>query len=244
MKNRILFLMAICIGGCMSLFGENDNGKVIKQSTATFSDYSSLLKESGYEVFPFDISSLSDGQYHITFKIKEYKDGKKASDDFLGVNLTFRNMTLVSDFSKKDQESIKPEEMDVPERGIYKWGKKIVVGFTPAPNDSIRPMLLEIENMGACNARLPMLPQYENNDSIKGKKLYMYITRPFKQQELKTGQFIPLVMYGSFWYDKKFGIHRCCGESVIDSDMSSEILKYIPHYYIIGIEVSEPTKKI
>lgn len=73
-----------------------------------------------------------------------------------------------------------------------------MVGFTPIVNDSIRPILMEVENMGSSSARLQMLPQYENNDSVNGKKLYLYLPKPFKTQELKTGQFIPLVLYGSF----------------------------------------------
>ena len=230
--------MAICICGCMSMFGQTDHSKVIKPLEATTPDYLSLLAASGYEAFPFDISSLSDGQYNITFKIKEYKLGQEISDDILGGYLTYQNMDLLSEYSEKDQGNIRPEEMADPDRGIYHIAQKVMVGFTPIVNDSIRPILMEVENMGSSNPRLQMLPQYENNDSVNGKKLYLYLSKPFKTQELKIGQFIPLVLYGSFWYDKNFGFHRFCGENEIDPDMSSEILKYIPHYYIIGIEVN------
>lgn len=147
-------------------------------------------------------------------------------------------MDLLSEYPEEDQKNTKPEEMADPNRGIYIMGRKIMVGFTPIVNDSIRPVLMEVENQGSSGIHLSMLPQYENNNSIDGKKLYLYMAKPFKPQELKTSQFIPLVMFGSFWYDKKYGFHRFCGENEIDPDMSSEIFKYIPHYYVIGIEVN------
>ena len=238
MKNRILCLLTICICTCISMFGESDDTKVIKPLEATSSDYISLLTANGYEAFPFDISSLSNGQYNITFKIKEYRHKQEIRDNVLGRYPTYQNMDLLSEYPEEDQENTKPEEMADPDRGIYHMAQKVMVGFIPIVNDSIRPILMEVENMGSSSSRLQMLPQYENNDSVNGKKLYLYLPKPFKTQELKTGQFIPLVLYGSFWYDKDFGFHRFCGENELNPDMSSEILKYIPHYYIIGIEVN------
>lgn len=212
--------------------GQSDNAQVIKRLEASADDYIPLLQSSGYEAFPFDIASLTDGKYYLSFKIREYKAGKVVNEDILGGYSTFVNMCYVSEFSKEDQENIKPEEMADPERGIYMMSKKIMVGFSPVVNDSIRPIIIDVENMGAQNFLLPMSPQYQNNDSINGKKLYNYLARPFKTGEFSTGQFIPLVLLGSMWYDKNFGVHRFCGEAVIDPDMSSKILKYIPHYYL------------
>ncbi|MDE6697498.1 MAG: DUF5041 domain-containing protein [Muribaculaceae bacterium] len=238
MKKRILYLLTICMCGCMSLFGQSDNAKVLKQIKPSADDYITLLNSSGYEAFSFDISSLTDAQYYISFKIKEYKDGQEIKDDILGGYLTFKNMTLLSEFPDDVQKNIKPEEMADPNRGIYSMGEKIMVGFTPVVNDSIRPILIEVENMASSSPRLKMFPQYENNDSVNGNKYFQYLARPFKTGEITTGKFLPLVLFGSMWYDKDFGIHRFCGENEIDPDMSSKILKYIPHYYIVGIEVN------
>ena len=147
-------------------------------------------------------------------------------------------MVLLSEFPEDAQKNTNPEDMADSNRGIYAMGEKIMIGFTPIVNDSIRPILIEVENMGSSSPSLKMFPQYENNDSINGKKLFQYLTRPFKTGEITTGKFLPLVLFGSIWYDKDFGIHRFCGEKEIDPDMSSKILKYIPHYYVIGIEVN------
>ena len=230
--------MIICICGCLSMFGETNSAKELKPLKSSADDYIHLLNSRGYEAFPFDISSLSDGQYYISFKIKEYKDGNVVKDDILGGYTTFKNMVLLSEFPEDAQKNTKPEDMADPDRGIYAMGEKIMIGFTPIVNDSIRPILIKVENMGWTSPDLHMLPQYMDNDSVNGKKFFQYYAKPFKTGEITTGKFLPLVLFGSMWYDKDFGIHRFCGENEIEPDMSSQILKYIPHYYVIGIEVN------
>lgn len=242
-KNKILYLLTIYVCGCMSMFGQTDNAKLIKPLEANLMDYASLLQATGYEVFPFDISSLSDGQYEITFRFKEYKDGKEIRDRYFGGGRPFNNMRFLSDFPKDNQDKIKPENMADANLGIYSMGKRITIGFIPSVNDSIRPIIANVENMGQLTGLMRMFPQYTDNDSVNGEKRYIYATVPFKLHELKTGEFIPLVLYGSFWYDEKFKIHRFCGEKEIDPDMSSKILQYVPHYYVIGIEV-QPVKML
>lgn len=220
------------------MFGQTDSAKVLRPLKASAEDYIKLLNRSGYEAFTFDISPLTDGQYYITFKVKEYKDGQEIKDDIWGGYATFRNMTLLSEFPEDDQKNAKPENMADLDRGIYAMGKKIMIGFTPIVNDSIQPVSIEVENMGSRSAQLQMLPQYVNNESINGNKFFRYYARPFKTGEIATGKFLPLVLLGSMWYDKDLGIFRFCGEKEIDPDMSSLILRYIPHYYVIGIEAS------
>lgn len=235
---KILTTLATGILSCLAIAGQTEDSKTIKRIDATPADYITLLNNNGYEAFAFDISSLSDAQYYITFKVKEYKNGEETNDDVFGGYHTFRNMALVSSFTEEDQKRIKPEEMADPERGIYCMGKKIMIGFTPAVNDSIRPVMLEVDEMGSTGVSLKMEPLYRDNDSVNGEKFYWYLPKAFKPSELTVGKFIPLVLYGSGWYDARYGIHRFCGENEIEPDLSSRILKEIPTYYIIGIELT------
>ena len=142
MKHIILTLLGLCISSFTLMFGQIKNVKSINSMEAKADDFISLLNKNGYEVFPFDISSLSDGKYNIAFKIKEYKDGVEVCDDILGGFYNFDNMTLTSDFPEEYQNEIKPEDMVDPERGIFTLCKKIIIGFSPAVNDSIRPVML------------------------------------------------------------------------------------------------------
>ena len=67
---------------------------------------------------------------------------------------------------------------------------------------------------------------------------YMYESRPFELPlNVETGQFIPLVLYGSYWYDADSEVDRFCGENFISPDLSSDIIKFIPHFYVIGIKI-------
>ncbi|MCL2502285.1 MAG: DUF5041 domain-containing protein, partial [Bacteroidales bacterium] len=67
------------------------------------------------------------------------------------------------------------------------------------------------------------------------KAFFSYNTRPFKISEFKEDEFIPLILLGSSWYDERYNVFRFCGEKQIEPDMSSEILKDVPHYYVIGV---------
>lgn len=244
MKHKILAILAILISGFMPIFGQTDNAKVIKPMEASMEDYISLLNRNGYEAFSFDLSSLLDGKYEIVFILKEYKDGKLVSDNLWADDRRYTvrtNMNLLSDFPKEMQEEITPEEMVDPEKGIMSMAKKITVGFAPGVSDSVKNVLVELENMSSRFGELHLYPQYEKNDSVNGKRYYMYYTKPFKMDEFCADQFIPLVLLGSAWYDKNYGIHRFCGENEMDPDMSTGILQDIPHYYVVGIEI-KPVK--
>lgn len=71
----------------------------------------------------------------------------------------------------------------------------------------------------------------------------LFPPRPFKLQPFKEGEFIPLMLVGSIWWDSEFNLFRFCGESVIDPDLSSDIVKFIPHYYVIGVEATKQQDK-
>ncbi len=235
---HLIIILTICIAGCMSLFGQTENSKVVKQLEATANDYISLLNKSGYEAFAYDLSSLLDGKYKLSVKIKEYTDGNEICEDLFRGYCTIPNKRLLGDLPDNIQKEIKAEDMADPERGIIKMMKKLTIGLTPVVNDSIRPVAIDFESMGQLEGQLCMQPQYKNNDNVNGNKFFSYHTRTFKTGDLTMGKFIPLVLFGSAWYDEKIGTHRFCGEREINPDMSSEILKYIPHYYVIGFEVN------
>ncbi len=71
-----------------------------------------------------------------------------------------------------------------------------------------------------------------------------YCTRPFGIDSFEAGKFIPLVFYGSMWFDAEHNLFCFCGENEIAPDLSGEIVGNIPHFYVIGIEFTpkqEPT---
>lgn len=71
--------MLIAILGCSSLI----SAQAIKPLKAVADDYIPLLNSIVFEAFTFDISSLSDRQYQITFRIHEYDHGKLMTDNYM-----------------------------------------------------------------------------------------------------------------------------------------------------------------
>lgn len=114
-------------------------------------------------------------------------------------------------------------------------GEKLIVGFLPSENDSTANYIFQFPG-GAFNASLMLRPIF--NPSEPATPIYIYESRPFElASPFKVGQFIPLVLYGSWWYDADSDVTRLCGEKFIKPDLSSDIIKYIPHFYVLGIRI-------
>ena len=116
--------------------------------------------------------------------------------------------------------------------------KKLIIGFSPAATDSTANFIYTFGEMSGFGGRLYLKPVSDPNESVP--PLYMYGSRPFKLiPPFKAGEFIPLVMYGSWWYDKNFNCTRFCGDNFINPDLTSDILKDIPHYFGLGFIIKE-----
>jgi hypothetical protein len=57
--------------------------------------------------------------------------------------------------------------------------------------------------------------------------------------KFEEGKFIPLVFFGSYWLDEKYGFFRFCGALEIGADMGQEYIESTPHYYAIGVEINK-----
>ena len=80
-----------------------------------------------------------------------------------------------------------------------------------------------------------------------GKTKDVYIFQRLIENLLEVvnlcGKFIPLLAVLSWWYDDKANLFRCCGESVLKSNLLDEIFENVPHYYIIGITLEKQKTK-
>ena len=114
--------------------------------------------------------------------------------------------------------------------------EKLVIGFAPSDNDSTAIYTFNFSEGRGFNGRLNLKAIYAPEEPTKSR--YIYESRPFELvPPFKAGQFIPLVMYASYWYEPETGVSRFCGESIIKPDLSSDIVKSIPHYYVLGIKL-------
>lgn len=228
MKQIIALLFALFMGVTLS-------AQTIKQQEATFDDYLPLLQQSGYQAYSFDITEFLNDTYMMSIKVKEYTDSTDVK--VLDERVMVPNRVMMSELSESFQKKVLAEGIAVDaEKGIFTQSEKIIIGFYPSKSDSLKTAYLSLEGQGARTMFLTLKGlKLSDND----KPVYAYFPRPFKVDKFEEGKFIPLVLLGSGWIDRKWGVFRFCGEPVIDPDMSTSILKDIPHYYVIGVEVKK-----
>ena len=115
-------------------------------------------------------------------------------------------------------------------------GEKLVIGFAPSSNDSTYVYSYQSDGGGGFNATLKLKPVFA--PEMPTKQAYRYESRPFELvSPVETGKLIPLVLFGSYWYEQETGVSRFCGDKQIKPDLSSDIIKDIPHFYVLGIKI-------
>ena len=185
--------------------------QVIKAQKATAEDYIPLLKEMGYEVYSFDLSEL--GKDSTTYKIqpvvKHYVNGEEDVCMDFGISFTNRDGDVVYN---KAVVSLSPCQMSL------------------SPDMVAKQMTF---NLDFYQIGYPLL--FKKTVSPEGKENTMCGSRPFKLNEIRIGEFTPLVLYGSAWYDKESNCFRFCGDNDISLDMHEDFVKYIPEFYFIGV---------
>lgn len=113
--------------------------------------------------------------------------------------------------------------------------EKLVIGLSPSSNDSTYVYSFQSVG-GGINGTLKLQPIYA--PEMPTEQSYRYESRPFELvSPVEAGKFIPLVLFGSFWYEPETGVSRFCGENLIKPDLTSEIVKSIPHFYVLGIKI-------
>lgn len=226
----------------LAFVGLTMQAQEVKQIEASVDDYIALLNQSGYQAYSFDISQLMDTTYYIQFEVREYVAGNPDPVMVQPYGRGLKNRTMVKDFmwrerSEEELADIRAASVDY-ENGVYSRAEKITVGFLPCKNDSTEVGKLFVENQGASGFSLS-LKQIDHKGAYNEDVIYSYNTLPFKISAFEEGKFIPLAAYASFWFDERFNIIRFCGATELDPDMTTEILKDTPHYFVIGVIFSK-----
>ena len=184
----------------------------------------------------------------ITGRAQELRVNEPTLDDYLQL-LNAQGYIAYSfdmkDFKDKSVEPVIMEYVDGKEpRDVLGFGfsfsfpieEKLVIGFAPSSNDSTYVYSFQSVGAGGFNGTLNLQPI--DAPEMPTKQSYRYESRPFELvSPVEIGKFIPLVLFGSYWYEPETGVSRFCGEKLIKPDLSSEIVKSIPHFYVLGIKI-------
>ena len=204
---------------------------------ATFDDYKSLLQQAGYNMFVYDISSLKDKATHVEFCVKEYENGNLVEvGDSRSRSSVFELIRRISEYSEEEQRVIKASAIaDDEDNDIFRLATRLKIGFTPVGADMEQSAQFEVAGKVQMALFSKLLSLRDNRVDKSHRKLDYY-TRPFIIDGFEKGKFIPLVLYAAPWWDEKYETYRFCGETEIPADMSSQVMKLSPHYFIIGVE--------
>lgn len=228
MKSILIFFATLLITTSLS-------AQSIKSRQATVEDYLPLLQAAGYKMYSFDVSEFLNDTYYFSFKIKEYVNREEVERD--GHSSVFSNRMMIAEFPEDSQKRILEEGSAAdPEKGIYSQANNLTIGFIPSKVDSTQSVRISLNNMGEMRTPLKLKPiKVPKSD----KQFYSYESRPFVIDKFEEGKFIPLVFFGSYWVDEKYGFFRFCGTKEIGADMGQEYIESTPHYFVIGVEINK-----
>ena len=124
-----------------------------------------------------------------------------------------------------------------------KMAKTLSIGFSPIRSvkaDSVVTVSVRPEHQNGLARDLVLKPVPDAPETI-----YLYEKVPIRGSALRPNTFIPLALYGSFWWDSNYKICRFCGEKELTEEniKESDYFKHSPHYYIIGAIFSDNTAR-
>lgn len=230
MKRTITTLTLIFV--TIFTISAQEQKRTIPHDETDIADLQSLLAIAGYESYAFDLSQFLDHHFSLRVMLREYSDGNMIQEKTICHS---NNKLMLSKFSEEDQKEILKEGSAIdPKNGIFKQFDRLTIGFLPISGDSIRQYVVELVGSNTVHTTLRLRKVHGG-----GTESCQYFTRPFKTHEIKPGEFSPLLLLGSIWYDESNRVFRFCGESEIDPDLSSQIIKDIPHFYVFGIKIEQ-----
>ena len=125
-----------------------------------------------------------------------------------------------------------------------KMAKTLSIGFSPRQSVQSDSMVTVYVRPNRCNGLARDLVLKPVPDAPE--TFFLYEKVPIRVSALRPNTFIPLALYGSFWWDSKYKICRFCGEKELTEEniKESDYFKHSPHYYIIGAIFSDNAARV
>lgn len=191
---------------------------VPRPASVEVADLQELLELKNMYVRKYDLSGIRDTTLRVVFQVDEY---------FGRDSMRTLNRSVLGDVYARWDSS-------------YLSGLKFQ--FVPK-SDSTALLFCDLEDRGGRGTLLKF------RRAAPDFKIYnSYEPKPFKSSGLKPGNMVPVMLFGSFWYDaelsKHFGgepAYRFCMENEMEADMRNEAFDRMSHYWIvrIGLEKRE-----
>ena len=210
-KPIVLFLLMLFAAGSYAA----EENRIVKPAEKTQEDIYNALLLLGVNAYRFDLSSFADKEYSFDVYIDEYKDGKTEEVRRFRVGSNWRDPW--------EEEGETERQLAFKEMTIYSVER----------SDSTVIFNFDFPDMGSFS----FIQKLYTVGNVKEPSYdcRTFIILPMEGENAK----IPLIFFHSYWWDDEYGGSRSCMENEINPDLSNEAISEIPHYYILGIEVSE-----
>lgn len=233
-KNLIALLCAVALVGTLRA---QDSVRITPQPIQ-LEDVIDVLEMDDIYIHRFDLRPLLDTHYDITFYVDEYRHAEKQGR--VHSFMFGSNIGSVTEYPEEQWEDIRREYHLAPNENEYDRIKAATLVFR-VKDDSLVHISVSSPDVGRMTKRLKLYPVEGETRYVS----YMYSSRPFRLDAVANADTveIPLVFFGSWWYDKRFNVTRFCGESEIDPQLQSQIVKDVPHAYVVGMRLEKKKKE-
>ena len=178
-------------------------------------DLLSALSEMGLRIFIFPVSPVFNKTYKLTINLTEYVNGKPVSIK----NISPADNNLYYYYIKDKQYA------DYINR----------IKFVTRDLDSTS--VLSVDIMGNIIGGIKLKKHIDRSHQF-------YLWRSYSKANWELGEEIPLLVFSSSWYDKKYNIERSCGAVDLSNDRKAthELLTNSLHYYLISYKIGDHLK--
>ena len=235
MKKLIALLCVVALFGPLRA---QDSLRVTPQPIQ-LEDVVDVLEMNGISIHRFDLRPLLKTHYNVSFYVDEYRHAEKQGR--VHSFMFGPNIMSVEVYPEEQWEAVRQEHHLAPNESEFDYIKSVTLTLQ-VKDDSLATISVGSPGVGRMSkSSLKLYPVEGYTQAIN----YMYDSRPFRLESVTDGDTveIPLVFFGSGWYDKRFNVTRFCGESEIDPQLQAEIVKDVPHAYVVGMRLEKMPKK-
>lgn len=231
-RKHWLALLAFMVASTAAARAASGDSLRIAPKTPGQEEIMTALKALDIEMYSFDLNGLNSADRKISVYVDEYVKGNEKPNRVYSTNCG-HTWQYMRDIPEDIQAEVRKEYgLDADDDYFSRFSSLTTVFHRL--NDSTTVLMMDLPGVLTVRPRLKLYP-------ISPYNRYFYRSLPFRLDAMPpSGNYsIPLVLYGSGWYDERINVLRFCGENEIDPNLKAEIIGNLPRYYVIGIEVKE-----
>lgn len=231
-RKHWLALVAFMVAGITTTHAASEDSLRIAPKLPGQTEIMTALRAMDIEMYSFDLSGLNSADRKISVYVDEYVKGNEKPNRVYSINCG-HTWQYMRDIPEDIQAAVRKEYGLDADDDYFSRFSSLTMVFRRL-NDSTTVLMMDFPDVLTVRPRLKLYPEGHYNT-------YFYGSRPFRLDAMPSSGncSIPLVLYGSGWYDERTKVLRFCGENEIDPNFNAEMIGKLPRYYVIGIEVKE-----